>query len=359
MLKLTKELVAGYEGLEFGERNTKLTLIARHGDLSDAQELLGLYQMNPKRDELLELIRKLGNVEIGTELFCRCFDRKDALMGEFVELYHTIGYLGCQEALPRLWEKASKGDYFDCQGASLGLAHLDCTSIKDEITDEIRKIKGKSSFNKFLPLLAFKTGDDRFVEELFLWGDRDTSGISACLDCNGGLIVGVALFGENGRARFEEILWSPKWRAACSGTGSLFWTYQGLRLLKHRFADLLRQIISHTENCMDEKRTSYEVSVLLKIIDMHLSSAESVGFKFSPDPSDSWRDLRQLCDEDFDGQIANHGWGNSLSDFIAKHFGLSHELMREVYRLRDLIRIRVEQEMERNMLKTGDGVERF
>lgn len=354
MLKLTEGLVAGYEGLEFWERTTKLNLIARHGDLSDAQELFGLYLANPKREELLEPIRKLGNAEIGTELFRRCFDRNDAQMGELIELYHTVGYLGCQEALPRLWEKASKGDYFDCQGASLGLAHLDCTSIKNEIAEEIRKLKGQSSFNEFLPLLAFKTEDESFIEELFLWGDGDTYGSTASQDCNGGLIVGVALFGDKGKVKFEEILWSPKWQTVDSGTGSCFWAYQGMLLLRYRFADLLDQIKRQADNGADDRQIEYEVSVLLKLIDIQISSSEIARFKFAPTPLDGWQQMKDFLDSDFSDESKNLKWGNSLYDFVGKRFNWTHEFMFEIHHLNDLLELRVEQEMERNMLKVTD-----
>jgi hypothetical protein len=353
MLKLTKELVAGYESLGFRDRHAKLKLIARHGSLTDAQELLGLYLVNPDFGELLQPIRKLGDSEIGAELFRRCFDRKDQGPCEIVELSHTIGYLGCQEALLRLWEKASKGDYFDCQGAAQGLVNLDCTSIRNEIADEIRKLKGKSLFNEFLPLLAYKTEDERFIEEMFLWGDGNTYGMKACEDCNGGLIAGIALFGDKGKTRFEEILWSQNWEAADRATGSCLWTYHGVRLFNYRFSDLLQQIKCHEGNGSDEQLLSYEVSVLLQLIDIHISSSESVSFKFTPEPLDSWRDLEQLCDSDDEGQTANHGWGNSLHDFIAKHFETSQELIRQVYGLRDLLELRAEQEVEREMLKRG------
>jgi hypothetical protein len=61
-----------------------------------------------------------------------------------------------------------------------------------------------------------KTGDPAWLGRLVEWGEG-----AASTDCNGGLILGIALPGDDSaRAAFSLLLWNPRWEAYGGGTGS-------------------------------------------------------------------------------------------------------------------------------------------
>jgi hypothetical protein len=73
-------------------------------------------------------------------------------------------------------------------------------------------VTARRAAGKYPAGVATKLDDPSWVDKLVAWGEGPASA-----DCNGGLILGLALLG--GRAEFIMALWNPRWEAYGPGTG--------------------------------------------------------------------------------------------------------------------------------------------
>ncbi|MFD5514730.1 hypothetical protein [Streptomyces sp. NPDC127066] len=200
--------------------------VLRHGGSADAEALLPLFVSAPAAHEaLVPVFARHGDRRLAERLLEATVDggrlREDVPSG----VLHAVGRLGYTPATSLLWEHVD-GLYEVSRDACLGLLHLPCEDLRGAIAEALEKHEGSALFPEFLPVLAPKTEDPAWLERLFAWGENHAS-----VDCNGGLILGIALHGGPARAAFARLLWDVRWEACGSGTGSALWTYAGTRVL--------------------------------------------------------------------------------------------------------------------------------
>ncbi|MFE2533593.1 hypothetical protein [Streptomyces sp. NPDC059371] len=200
--------------------------VLRHGGSADAEALLPLFVSAPAAHEaLVPVFARHGDRRLAARLLEATVDggrlREDVPSG----VLHVVGRLGYTPATSLLWEHVD-GLHEVSRDACLGLLHLPCEELRGAIAETLEKHEGSALFPEFLPALAPKTEDPAWLERLVAWGENNAS-----VDCNGGLILGIALHGGPARAVFSRLLWDSRWEACGSGTGSALWTYAGTRVL--------------------------------------------------------------------------------------------------------------------------------
>ncbi|MFE4698600.1 hypothetical protein ACFRIC_16175 [Streptomyces sp. NPDC056738] len=200
--------------------------VLRHGGPTDAEALLPLFLSAPAAHEaLIPVLARHGDRPLAVRLLEATVEggrlREDVPSG----VLHAVGRLGYTPATPLLWEHVDSS-YDVSKDACLGLLHLPCEELRGPIAEALEKHEGSALFPEFLPVLAPKTEDPAWLERLVAWGED-----AASVDCNGGLILGVSLYGDPARAAFTRLLWDTRWEACGTGTGSALWTYAGTRVL--------------------------------------------------------------------------------------------------------------------------------
>ncbi|MFG2951945.1 hypothetical protein [Streptomyces adustus] len=220
--------------------------VLRHGGPADAQALLPLFLSAPAAHEaLVPVLARHGDRQLAARLLEATVDGGRLRDGVPAGVLHAVGRLGDTEATPLLWEHVD--DLHDVsKNACLGLLHLPCEDLRGTITETLEKHEGSALFPEFLPVLAPKTNDPAWLDRLVAWGEN-----SASVDCNGGLILGIALHGDHARTAFTRLLWNERWEACGTSTGSALWTYAGTRVLglglPQLYADLRTRLHTGTD----------------------------------------------------------------------------------------------------------------
>ncbi|GHO41855.1 hypothetical protein [Ktedonospora formicarum] len=286
LLPATKALIdfTRYDSLHWSLADAYVATIARFGSIEDARLLLAAFLVNPaKRAYMLTPIRVLGNDELAHELFLQCVHH-GRLRDEMPEdILLCLGYMGYVPVEPLLWKYVSQeGDhdnhgYHYMRAACLGLLHLPCVELKEAIATAITSHYSKNWWNaELLPALASKTGNSSLLEELYQWGVT-----TASTDCNAGLVLGIALYGEKGSAYFKRLLWNPDWEAHASATGTRLYTYLGCRYLGISLLDLYAELQTHIQHGSPQKQIRHGFSLVEAMLSCFLDD-NVLPLKFLP-----------------------------------------------------------------------------
>jgi hypothetical protein len=231
-----------------------LPVLACHGDLSTAEALLGVHERNP-------------------------------------EVLHAVGYLGLEAAAVILWDYAVHGEWHAQCAAVLGLVHLRCDGI--DVAAELRRHEGRGLFPELLPALAVKTGDLGWAQRLLDWGTTVAS-----TDCNGGLLLGLALLGDAGREAFDLALWSPAWETWSGSTGTVRWALRGALAAGFGVADLRGRFDARVGAGTGPHERTTAVLVLTGVLDGWLDDQWSGLRAAVPPPETKERAYRLLFEGD-------------------------------------------------------------
>lgn len=248
-------------------RRAALRRIRRHGSSADAATLLPVFLTDPAGlTELLPVLACHGDGTVAERLLAR-FVADDQLCSDGpADVLHALGYLGHEPATRLLWRHALDDDWELQRAATLGLVHLSCVDIVGEIENELLRHRGAALFPEFLPALAAKTGDPDWPTALLDWGTRRAS-----TDCNGGLLLGLALLGESGRSPFDDALWSPLWEAHATATGSVQSAYCGALVQGFGIAGLVDAFEARVRAPGEPSELVHAVRVLTGLLDMWLN----------------------------------------------------------------------------------------
>ncbi|HEX6358342.1 hypothetical protein [Actinophytocola sp.] len=218
-------------------------VVMRYGSRSDAQALLPAFLEDPEAGHrLVPVFARHGDVSMAERLLAACVLNGRLREGMPPEVLHAIGFLGYEPAERMLWDHV-EGLHYEAMNACLGLLHLSCSGLLADIGEALRRHFGAALFPEFLPVLAIKTGDPSWLGKLVEWGEG-----AASTDCNGGLILGIALHGDRARAEFFRLLWSPRWDAHDGGTASDRWAYAGTRVLGLTMPELYTDMVARLKS---------------------------------------------------------------------------------------------------------------
>jgi hypothetical protein len=346
MLQTTRELLDRYagEGVASLEEQAYLDVIDERGTRADIEGLLEAFLQWPAgHGALLPVLARRGDAEVAHRLMERCLTTEGRLRDGMPEdLLHAVGYLGYQPVEEALWAAVTDGvtGWAEAASACFGLLNLPCVGLRDRIAAEIERHAGENFWpSEYLPALAIKTCRDDMLPLLVDWGRGNAS-----TNCNAGLILGIALYGDAGRAAFSQLMWDPYWEAHSTATGSIRATYTGARYLNMTFVEMLtamRGQLAQANLANADKR--HAVRVVLGLLDVW-AKPPWLGLRGVPDaPSETPVDL-----------LRHFEWSNPLRDDslaadVHSVFDDDSEIA-ELYRLRDVLTAQAREQLKSRLL---------
>ncbi|MGQ3481543.1 hypothetical protein [Paenibacillus sp. TY11] len=320
-------------------------VVAQYGTMEDAWELYRLFVKDPHhyiRGLLLQPIMRCGDVTLAQDMYER-YVRNQASPEHIPNgVLYVLGYLGYVEATADLVALVS-GPYGAASvDACLGLVHLPCESHREQLATELEKAKDQNLFNEFLPLLSFKCTTEDMVPQLVYWGEQHAS-----VDCNAGIIAGIALFGEGQKDTIRSILWNPLWEAHGTATGSCVWSYFAMQHVGLTFRELIQDIKSYDASKEDVEALEYRLDVLYEMLELKLSyTARPIRFARSNEESFS-----QLYSNLFSWSTEHHD--DSIVGWMNEQLGYEHRLLEQYNELRKRVEIKMVHEIELEHVRKG------
>ncbi len=322
-----------------------MDVVARYGTVEDAWELYRLFVEDPHhyiRGLLLQPIMRCGDVTLAQDMYER-YVRNQASPEHIPDgVLYALGYLGYVEVAADLVALVN-GPYGAVSvDACLGLVHLPCEMYREKLAAELEKALDQNLFNEFLPLLSFKCTTEDMIPRLVHWGEQHAS-----VDCNAGIIAGIALFGEGQKETIRSILWNPFWEAHGTATGSCVWSYFAMQHVGLTFRELVQDIKSYDTSKKDVQTLEYRLDVLHEMLELKLSyTARPIRFARSNEESfgQLYSDLFSWSNEHHDDSII--GWMN-------EQLGVEHRLLERYYELRKRIEIKMVHEIELEHVQKG------
>lgn len=349
MLLATKYLLELYKNDRNHERKAELKkvyaqAIAQYGSYEDVEVLLPAFlEAAEQRDELIEPLMVLGNVSTAKNLFKACFKKEQLRSGIPEDILHCLGYLGYLPAQSLLFEYAKSEDYYLSKAACMGLLNLPCDGLERKIEKEIKKCYGKHLFPEFIPALAIKTKNDSILHELFQLGQTTTS-----TDCNSGIILGIALYGEKGFDWFKKIIWNPDWDAVNSSTGSRLSLYIGTQYLGIRLVELYLELKQrHASNPISELQYKHDFNVIKSLLDLQIVRPR-IGLRFVSELNESYT---QLYTHLFTWSDPNHD--DSIIGLASQTFGYGNDIVSRLYEIEKRLLLCMEQEITIQQIQTS------
>ncbi|MEU9115789.1 hypothetical protein AB0D04_29425 [Streptomyces sp. NPDC048483] len=335
-MRATQELIDG----RVGRREAMaVEVILRHGSRADAEALFPVFLSSPEaHEQLVPVFARHGDRSLAERLLDAGFKDGRLRRGMPANVLHALGCLGHEPAERLLW------DHIDTPlhdaDACLGLLHLPCRSLRTEIAQALERHAGAAWFPEFLPALAAKTGDPSWLGRLVSWG------AVASTDCNGGLILGIALYGDAARTDYRRMLWNPDWEAYGGGTGANLWAYAGALVLGLGMVDLYADLVTRLRSDADPAVKRHCVRTFAALLRLW-AGRRWCGLRMAPEPTETCEALHHLVFE-----WSTPHTDDSLIGLIGDLFGPGHPRQAELYELERELEIRARHEWEIGELKS-------
>ncbi|WDM22220.1 hypothetical protein [Paenibacillus polymyxa] len=320
-------------------------VVAQYGTVEDAWELYRLFVEDPHqyiRGLLLQPIMRCGDVTLAQDMYER-YVRNQASPEHIPDgVLYALGYLGYVEAAADLVALVN-GPYGAVSvDACLGMVHLPCEPYREKLAAELEKALDQNLFNEFLPLLSFKCTTEDMIPRLVHWGEQHAS-----VDCNAGIIAGIALFGEGQKDTIRSILWNPFWEAHGTATGSCLWSYFAMQHVGLTFRELVQDIKSYDAAIEDVQALEYRLDVLYEMLELKLSyTARPIRFARSNEEP-----FGQLYSDLFSWSNEHHD--DSLMGWMTERLGYRHQLLDQYHELRKRVETKMVHEIELEHVQKG------
>ncbi|MGW1271896.1 hypothetical protein [Streptomyces sp. NPDC002491] len=343
--RATRELLDRYVGdptaVTRRWESTVVDVVLRYGSRSDVEALLPVFLDEPgAREALVPVFARHGDVRVGERLLEASVEAGRLRDGVPTGVLHAVGYLGCESAERMLWEHV-EGPHQESTDACLGLLNLSCRGLRTDIAEALERYVGSPLFPEFLPILATKTSDPSWLGRLVEWGEGGAS-----TDCNGGLILGIALHGDAARAAFTGLLWNPHWEAYGGGTGSDYWAYAGARVLGLGMPELYAALLERldSDSGSDDERHCVETFAAMLT---HWVDRGWLGLRMAPDPDES---SDALCGLLFEWSSPHED--DSLIGLAGRLLGHDDSLVTRLRCLEATLRSEARHELELRVVKS-------
>ncbi len=346
VLLATRELLDRYgsapQAVTWRWESTVVDVILRHGSRSDAQALLPVFLEDPEAHQsLVPVFAQHGDLSMAERLLAACVRAGRLREGMPPEVLHAIGLLGYEPAERMLWGHV-EGQWDEAMNACLGLLHLPCRGLRTEIAQALLRHFGANLFPEFLPVLATKTGDPSWLGKLVEWGEGEAS-----TDCNGGLILGIALHGDRARAEFIRLLWNPRWQAYAGSTGSNRWAYAGARVLGLSMSGLYTDLAARLKSDISTNDKRHCLATFAALLD-YWAGRPWLGLSSAPDPTET---CDALCDLLFEWSTPDRD--DSLIGLAGHVLDQDDHILTHLHELENELRVRAGHELEIRTLVSG------
>lgn len=276
MLKTTKELIE-YLQLEKSSRESSIICslvnsILICGNRTDADAILTQYLTNPFDFDysfLMPIFKTFGDDTFAEQIFNISIQQNqlnENADSEVLEILGHLQYAPVKQILANYIFESKVTDYYILKSSALGLLHFNCDEYQNKIEIEIEKCYGKNLFPEFVPALVCKLKSRKSVlDNLYKLGSEIAS-----TDCNAGIILGFSLCGEEGKEYFKRVIFDQNWETNSTGTGTIHFTYQGLKNLDISFKELFYEIKTIT----DKVKLDYCLAVFFALLKMRIEDIE-------------------------------------------------------------------------------------
>lgn len=156
-------------------------------------------------------------------------------------------------------------DYSVYQTSVLALLHFDLFSHQQSIESKLQLCLGKHLFDEYIPVLVCKLPFEKqaaWLDKLWELGEMCST------DSNGGIIYAFGLTGQLGRSYLQRLLFSPNWEAVDWGTGSVWATYQALKVQGISLLEVW-------QSALKEEDLAFSIYQVLKLIKFYLNTDDS------------------------------------------------------------------------------------
>lgn len=326
-------------------------MISTYGDREDAAALFKRFLEQPedyRHVMLLGPVMRCGDLALAQEIDRHCFEQNKLKREMPSAILHVLGYLGCEKYVDYMVDCIEMNDWDLSKDACLSLMHLPLEPHHEErLREEFEKVYGEPLFPEFLPALSFKFSGPEIVPRLLAWGER------ASTDCNAGIVLGIAAYGESQRETMKQLLWNPGWELYAIGTGSHWWAYMGMQMVKLSFRELILDIKKDTPLEQEERDSEetdmrlveHKLDVLHDLLDLKLSRALSP-LRFVQGVQE---DLTQLYTLMFEWSTVHRD--DSFLGRIGRYFGQDHPLVNKYFQLSKRMEEGIFRELERDLLQ--------
>ncbi len=326
-------------------------VIALYGEREDAAALFRLFLEQPgdyRHVMVLNPVMRCGDPALAEEIDRDCFEQSRLKDDMPSDILHVLGYMGYEKYTDYMVDCIGMDDWYLSKDACLGLMHLPIgPHHEDRLRAEMEKVYGQPLFSEFLPALSFKFSGPEIVPRLQAWGDQ------ASTDCNAGILLGIAAYGESQRERMKQLLWNPGWELYSIGTGSHWWAYFGMQMVKLSFRELISDIKNDTpleqENRdsgeVDKQLIEHKLDVLHDLLDLKLSHPLS-SLRFVQEVQE---DLMELYTQLFEWSTEHQD--DSLTGRIGYYFGHDHPLADKYLQLSKRMEEGIFRELEREIFR--------
>ncbi|ACT02674.1 hypothetical protein [Paenibacillus sp. JDR-2] len=338
MIPATKKLISIIHSSEPSSDISYINEISKYGGLEDAIELFRIFMEDPQdynRILLLEPIRKHGDLQLAQVIYDRCFYKQNLRDEMPSEILHVLGYLGYTKCTETLVSLMTADDWHISKNAVLGLLHLPCNKYESQIKSVIDESFGKNLFDEFVPALSYKVLDSSVVPKLFEWGDR-----SASVDCNAGIILGIALFGPDYKHVIKNILWNQNWEAHGRSTGTCVWSYVAMQHVRLTFKELMQDIRNLQEGIHFKNDLFYRLNVLFEMLKCKLTFNDQP-LRFTLINDESVFDIHQTLFES-----SNDDRDDSIIGLITNSLDEEIDLLNKYYHLKEKFEMKIEHMIE-------------
>lgn len=344
MISATRRLIARMTAepdMDWTEFQAYTDLITQHGGIEDARGLLGLLkssELRPIHSELLWPIMAHGDVRMAEELYIWGMEKGRLREDAPYEVLHALGYMGFEPCTAELVRLIPTNNWYVTQASCLGLIHLPCERYQAELEAMLNRSFGEAVFEEFLPVLSCKIADRSIVPKLVEWGKR-----SASIDCNAGLIFGIALFGPEEKETIRQILWDPGWEAHGRSTGTAYWSYMAMQQVGLLFTELIEDVKRSAAGVLQHgsrQELEYRLEVLLVLLTLKLETRDKPVRFMTTNPES----VRQIHDALFRPKRLDED--SSVTSLISRLLPEEESLLRAYEHLQDKMNLSIRHEIE-------------
>lgn len=324
MLKTTNELVE-YLRRDSSSRDIDylkplISTILKCGDKSDADTILLYYLSDPFESYysyLLPIFKRFGDYDFAKQLY-NVYQDNLTDNSEILELLGDLRYEPIRPILAKFVFENPESDYYLLRHSVLGLLNFDCDEYQNAIEVAIEMCYEKNLFPEFVPALVSKLKNKKAVlEKLYILGNEFAS-----TDCNGGIILGFSLCGEEGREYFKKTIFNPNWETGYSGTGTTICSYMGLKNLGITFRQLYEDIHLTT----DKGKLEYSLNVFFALLKVKIDDIEI-------NRKETFVDIHKFLFQ---------STKNNLLNFAER---IDYQKVKEAYEIKKLIELKINEEV--------------
>lgn len=346
MLKATKKIIELNKSKESKcYRDFLVDIINENGNIDDAKVLFKIFK-ETRDNKLLYPIMLHGDNELSEELFKFTIKNNRLIEGFHEDVFNALSYLGhpkLEEVLIFYLDKMFESEdlpeetsYNFHISVCLSLLNYSCNGYEDLILKQIEKCLPEYIFPELIPCLAIKTKKTELFDILYRKGSSNVSS-----DSNNGLILGLALFGQEKREIFKSIIWDEYWDSGCGSTGASWYTYLGMNYLKITIKELFEEVINDYEQDIDKSLINNKIWVIHQMLKHKIDEPYKFSIKMINKLDESYITIYNSLFE----------WRNPNKDEsiigIYKDYLKENILTEELYRLQSIVELKIEKDIRK------------